>query len=412
MLKKLKIFTEFELFIARKYIKATSRGRLSFLTAFSILSIFLGVAALILVIGLMSGFQDEIQRRLLYLQPHIDIRKYPSETIIDYQDIISRIRQISEVSSVSPYIEVKCIVRKGGTWDAVILRGVTPDNREVQALSGHILSGEMDISDSGIVLSSFTAQELGMKVGDNIQLFTIVQTGAPPPFDYSVEKRKFHVTGIFSQNVSVNAAVIAYTNLKQAQEFTQANGVTGIEVWLKDPYKAPQIARKIEEEGIISFPVFAVDWTNMFKTFFSALKLEKLAMFLVMTLMVIIASFSIIATLSILILQKTREIGVLRSLGVTSNGITRIFMLVGTMIGGIGALLGGVVSIAIGMAIEKYHIIRLPAEVYMIDYLPFKLSFGNSLIIIIVTFLIVVLSTLYPSLRAARLTPVEAIRYE
>ncbi len=413
MLSRLKVFTRFEFFVARKYIKATSRGRLSFLTTFSIIAIFLGVSTLILVVGFMSGFQDEVRNRLLYLQPHVDIRKYPNGTIYDYHEIISKIARKKGVKSISPYIEAKCIIRKGENWDAVMLKGVPPESHELNILSRHMIKGRIDLTGKNLLISSYLSQVLGVSEGDTVQLYTIVETGAPPPFDFSVEKARFVVSGIFSENVSFNASMLAYINIAEAQKFLQTgDGVTGLQIWLQNPYRAPQFVREIEAKGIITFPIFALDWTNMFKTFFSALKLEKLAMFLVMTLMVIIASFSIIATLSILILQKTREIGILRSLGVTSRGIMRIFMLVGTMIGATGAILGGVVSVAIGMLIEKYHIVHLPPDIYMIDYLPFKLSWGSSILIVVVTFLIVVMSTLYPSIRASRLTPVEAIRHE
>ncbi len=413
MLKKIKIFTGFEFFIARKYLKATSRGRLSFLTAFSILAIFLGVGALILVVGLMSGFQDEVRQRLLSMKPHVQIQKYPSEPIYDYREIIQKLEGYPELLSASPFIEAKCIIMRDNNWDAVLLRGVEPKSVELNILSRFMLGGKPDVSDNHLLLSSYMAQSLGVTPGDSLQLYTIVETGAPPPFDFSVEKKWFKVSGIFSTDAGFDVGVRAYTNLRTVQEFLQlGDGVTGIEVWIKKPGRAKRFAKRLEKDGVIQFPVFALDWTSMFKTFFSALKLEKLAMFLVMTLMVIIASFSIIATLSILVLQKTREIGVLRSLGVTSSGILRIFMLVGTMIGGIGALLGGSVAMIIGFLIERYHIIHLSPEVYMIDYLPFKLSLGNSILIVVVTFLIVVLSTLYPAVRASRLTPVEAIRYE
>ncbi len=413
MLKKFRIFTGFEFFIARKYLKATSRGRLSFLTAFSVLAIFLGVAALILVIGLMSGFQDEVRQRLLSLKPHVEIQKYPSGPFYDYEKIIRKVESYRDVTSASPYLEAKCIIHKEGNWDALLLRGVQPNNPELRLLSKFIIDGDSSVSGNSILISSYIAQVFGITPGDSVQIYTIVETGAPPPLDFSVEKRWFHVVGVFSTDAGFDVAMRAYADLRTVQDFLQVgDGVSGIEIWLKDPNRAHKFVRKLEDDGVVEFPIYAMDWMSMFKTFFSALNLEKLAMFLVMTLMVIIASFSIIATLSILVLQKTHEIGVLRSLGVTSDGILRIFMLVGTMIGALGAVIGGVTAMFIGFLIQRYHIIHLPPEVYMIDYLPFKLSAGSSIIIMVVTFLIVVLSTLYPAIRASKLPPVEAIRYE
>ncbi len=404
------MFQRLEFLIAKRFLRSASSGVLSFLAGFSILGVFLGVATLIFVIGLMRGYQEELKRRMLMMRPHVQIIQMDYTPIAGYQEILNALKDYDEVVTSTPFVMVKCLIRHGDYWDGVILAGIDPkESIEARELQNKITMGRFDLGENKVLINYYTAVRLRVVPGDTVVFYTVVKTNAPPPFDFTPVSKKAIVAGVFNADFMV--APYAYTNISDAQKLAGiGDKVHGISIIIKDPYKAREMAQKLAES--YQFPFIVTNWIDDFRSLFSALKLERLAMYIVLSLMVVIASFGIISTLTIMITEKTREIGVLRSLGVTSQGIMRIFMLVGIFIGAIGAVLGGIFSVTAGFLIDKYHIIKLPPEVYMVESLPFKLNIGDAALVVSTTFIIVVLSTIYPSIKAAKLLPVEAIKYE
>ncbi len=399
-----------ELFIALRYLKLTGRGVLSYLSFFSILGVFLGVAALVIVIGVMSGMHQELKKRILGINPHVVITDYYGNPITDPDTIIKVLKGQKEVRSFAPYILVKCVLKNGDKADGIILKGLNFENDpRLDELKKSIASGEFRLDSMRVVLGLILASDLNAFPGDTVTILSF--SGKSASLTGGIRARNFTVSGVVDFGIYDFNSSVALTDLESAREVAGfKEGISGIEVELKNPYRATEFARKISEQLPIEYRV--VTWIEMNRSLFSALKLEKLAMFVILILIIVVASFSIVAMLMLLVVEKTRDIGVLRALGITSRGIMRIFMLVGGIVGLFGAVGGGLFGVFVNLIIGKYKLISLPPDVYFIDHLPVQVKLSDVTAIIIVTFLIIFLATLYPAKKASQLSPLEAIRNE
>lgn len=399
-----------EFFIARRYLKATTRGFISFLSGFAFTGVFIGVAALIITLGIMTGFHMELKKRILSLSPHVIVSRFFEEPFYP-ERIIEHLKGERDVIESSPFVITKCIVKKGIYTDGVVVKGLEQSGGiNGDELRGMMVMGKLDLSPGHAVLGTSLAGELRVVPGDTIEIYSAFNV-RETPFGLIMEKRKFEVSGVFDAGLYDYNTSFIFVPLRDLSSLLGLNGkVTGVEVKIKDPYRAREVAERIEDE--LGYPFRVTSWIELNRSLFSALKLEKFAMFLVLILIVVVASFSIIATLSLLVLEKTREIGILRSLGLTKMGVMRVFLMIGVIIGMMGTAFGVVFGLIVSEIIEKFKIINLPQDVYFISYLPVVVTLRDVLLIVGAVLLIVFLASIYPAYRASRLLPREALRYE
>ncbi len=400
-----------ELFLARRFLIHSRKGTLPILVLFSILGVLLGTGTMLVVNGVMSGFHHELKARILGMTPHVIVRKFFDAPISDWSPLVREIQKMPEVKAAGPYLLTKVMVRTREYVDGAVVRGV-PEDGGVKGpdLQKAVVMGEFDLRPGHVLLGSALASQLRVTPGDTIELLSpasAVQT----PLGTLLEPKQVIVSGIFDAGLYDYNATLILGNLRDVQDLIDwQSSILGIEVDLQDPYRAKAFAQNLEQK--LGYPFQVLSWTDLNRSLFAALSLEKLAMFLVLILMVVIASFSIIATLTIMVTQKTREIGILRSLGFSRTQILRIFLWVGIVIGVFGIFLGLLVGYGVAAFIQYSGLVRLPPEVYFIDYLPVLIRARDVVLIVVSALIVVVVASLLPARRAANLHPVEAIRYE
>lgn len=400
-----------ESFIAKRYLKARREGFLSVISIIAILGVVVGVGAIIVVLSVMNGFHTELQHRILGVTPHIIVTRYYNKPIKDYRPLVSKLNQFKEIEGAAPFIYAKTFIKSEKGADGILVRGVVPEmEQRITDISKSMVAGKFSFENDGIVLGIELAHNLGVWVGDKVVVAS--PTGfTPTPFGNIPKFKKYTVRGIFDSGMFDFNASLAYFSLSELQSLLgMGSSVTGVEVHTKDIYKAPKLAKRITKT--LGYPFRALDWITLNKNLFAALKLEKVVTFIVLTLIVIVAAFNIIATLIMLVVKKTREIGILKAMGTTSNEINKIFISVGLFIGIIGTSIGAGLGFLISWLLNKYQFIKLPGDVYFIRNLPVRMELSDFIIICAAAILISFIATIYPARKAAQLPPVEAIRYE
>ncbi len=409
----------YEFFIARRYLKARRKtGFINLITYISILGVTIGVAALIIVLSVMNGFESEVRSRIIGFDTHIRLRAYHNSGIDNYDEIVNTIRGIPHIIGLSPYILDKGVIRSGDQSTGIMVRGA--DQRtvnDVSDLGKNIVYGELELGPvprengrdlPGIVLGRYLADQLLVDVGDNVVIISVSDVRsmfqAPPV-------KQFRVTGFFETGFYEYDNVYAYISIPTAQElFQMGEKVSGIEIRLDDLYRADAVVKEIDKR--LGYPYYALTWFEMRKNLFSWMQLEKWAMFIILCLIILVAAFNIISTLIMVVMEKTKEIGILKSMGSTSRSITRIFLYEGIVVGVIGTLLGFGIGYTLCWIQQKYHFFKLPGDVYFINTIPIKMEAIDFVLISIAAVLICLVAAIYPARKAARLAPVEAIRYE
>jgi lipoprotein-releasing system permease protein len=329
---------------------------------------------------------------------------------------MDRISVFDGVEATTPYVYGQAMLSTNGRVRGVIVRGIDIRTAgRVISLPRYIVQGSMDGLTAeadglgGIIVGKELAVLNSLRMGDVVQL--ISPQGKRTPIGAVPQVRNFRIVGIFQSGMYEFDSNLVYMELSQAQKFFEmGQGVTGIEVYLRDIYYAPKLGTRIEASLGTTF--WTRTWKDMYRNLFSALKLEKIAMFIILTFIILVASFNIIISLIMLVMEKSRDIAVLKALGATSDRIMRIFIVQGMLVGVVGTFLGAVGGIVGSTILAKYPIIELPTEIYTISTLPVSIEVSDVVIICVVALTICFLATLYPSLRAARLEPVEALRYE
>ncbi|MDQ1239643.1 MAG: lipoprotein-releasing system permease protein [Thermodesulfobacteriota bacterium] len=407
----------FEISIGLRYLKAKRKQAfISVISGFGVLGVMLGVMTLIIVLGVMNGFERDLKDKILGTVSHLVVLNHSSRTLTGWPELMSRIRAFDGIKAVTPYIYGQAMLSSRGRVRGVIVRGIDGDSAGgVISLPNYLQSGSIDqlatTSDGmhGIIVGKELAMANSLRDGDLVQL--ISPQGKRTPIGAVPKVQNFRVTGIFKSGMYEFDANLVYMDLKEAQKFFEmGDGVTGIEVALNDIYAAPKIGNRIEVS--LGHSYWTRTWKDMYRNLFSALKLEKIAMFIILTFIVLVAAFNIIISLIMLVMEKSRDIAILKALGATSDRIMRIFIVQGMVVGVVGTLLGAVGGIAGSALLANYPVIELPEEIYTISRLPVAIHVGDVLIICGVALTICFLATLYPSLRAARMAPVEALRYE
>ncbi len=411
--------TSFELFIARRYLKSRSKtGFVNLITYISVIGVSIGVAALIIVMSVMNGFESEVKSRIIGFDTHIRLRTYHDQGIHMVDDVMNEIKDIPHITGMSPYILDRGMIRHGDNSDGVIVRGA--DQKTVGLVSDitkNVIYGDFILEPTeteagtklpGIVIGRYLADRLMLDLGAHVIL--ISPTGVHSMFQMPPVK-EFIVTGFFETGMYEYDDIYAYISIEAAQElFKHGENVSGIEIKLDDYNKADQVIEVIDQK--LGFPYLAMSWFDMRKNLFSWMKIEKLGMSVALSLIVLVAAFNIVSTLIMVVLEKTKEIGILKSMGATSKNVMRIFLYEGIVVGVIGTLTGFVLGFGLCWAQVKYDLLSLPGDVYFINSLPVKMEAMDFVLVGIVSILICLLAAIYPAKKASELIPVEAIRYE
>jgi lipoprotein-releasing system permease protein len=415
----------YELFIGLRYLKAKRKQTfISIITLFSIIGIMLGVMALIVVLAVMDGFGHEIREKILGTNAHIILSKYGSG-IKDYRRVIKQVEGVPGVLAAAPFASAQVMVSSKGGVAGAFVRGIDPPlESKVSNLQQSIREGTIDSLNRdagaripGIIIGKELAANLGAFLNDSVTV--ISPLGDMTPLGMMPRVKLFKVTGIFEFGMFDYDSTFAYISLPSAQEFLRIGDVaTSIEVTVKDIYQAGAVAERIEEE--VGPGYYAKDWMTMFKKLFSALKLEKLMMFILLSLIVGVAAFNIISTLIMVVMEKHRDIAILKSMGAKRSSIMKVFVFEGFIVGVVGTFLGALCGLLIarnlgGITAFLERLLgfkAMPGDVYWISQLPSRVDPLDIAIVIGVAMGISLLATIYPAWKAASLDPTEALRYE
>jgi lipoprotein-releasing system permease protein len=409
--------------IARRYLRSRRGSRTASLnTVISTGGVAVGVTALIVVLGVMNGLRNDLRERILVANPHLRILTYGAGLRLDdWRRVLGIIRKEPGVVAAAPEIISQAGITAGQDYgEGVNLVGFDPDTgtRSVTSLPQSITKGDLSFRstkpgvDGGILLGSKLASRLSVFPGDIVTLVPVTEAKVNPALGVAVPRFwKFEVTGLFTTGMFQYDNQFVVLSRETAQRFTGlGNAVSGIAVRLADPERAPEIGEALEKR--LGYPYRALDWQTQNASLFSALQLEKLAMGLIIFFIMVVAAFNIVGTLTMVVTDKTREIGILGAMGLTSPAVARIFLIQGAVIGLVGTALGVLVGLAVAYIVDESGWIRINPAVYFIDHLPVHVEAPDVLVVVVASVAIAVLATVYPSRSAAALTPVEAIRHE
>ncbi len=403
----------YHFFIAYRYLKSRKRHKsVSFNTIISICGVTLGVMALTIVLSVMSGFHEDLKKKILGSNAHIIALSYDAK-IPSYKQLTEKISNLPHVESASPFVLGQAMITHGKRAQGVFLRGIIPElEKNTTEINRHIKQGDFEAisqTERGLLIGKELANNLGVILNDEVNIiFPFDEIG---PLGMIPKTRIFRILGIFEIGMYEYDSSLAITSVESAQSFFDlGDNISGIEIKIDDIYKADTIKEEIQKS--LGFPYYTRDWMEMNKNLFSALKLEKFVMFIILTLIVLVAAFNIIGTLVMNVIEKEGEIAILKTMGATSKGIMSIFMLQGFFIGLIGTILGIAGGFVTCYLMDTYKLIKLPGDVYYLSHLPAQMNLIDFIVISVSAITISFLSTIYPSYQAAKLNPIEPLRFE
>lgn len=410
--------------------RTTGNGFISFIALVSMAGIALGVAALIVVLSVMNGFQREVRDRMLSVLPHVQIMS-ATGAMPDWQHVIMAAKRNPDVLGAAPYVGAQALLTHGDSVSGVALTGIDPAlQSQVSDVAQQMKAGSLSSlvpGDFGIVLGTALADSLGVMPGDRVTL--VAPEGTITPAGMMPRLKQFTVVGVFSSGEYQYDNLLGYINIRDAQALLRLNAPSGVQLRIRDMQRAPEITQALAQPGALPrdadangkpLPYMLSDWTQQNKTWFSAVKLEKRMMFIILALIIAVAAFNLVSSLVMTVTNKQADIAILRTLGAQPLSIMKIFLVQGMTIGFIGTAIGVGLGCLVAWSIpwtvpfleRLFHVQFLPASVYFITELPSELVAADVARIGIMAFILSALATLYPSWRASNVRPAEALRYE
>lgn len=414
----------YELLIGLRYLRAKRKQAfISLITGFATVGLVIGVMTLNIVLAVFTGFEEDLRDRILGFNPHVIVLSF-SGTLADPGDVSARLRQLPGIVATAPVVYGQVMLSAPGGVTGAFVRGLAPESAAVLDVPRFLTAGRLDElqrpqrqpTASGaaaelpaIIVGAELARRLGVGVGDAVDVISPVAT--PTAVGMVPRIGRFVVVGLFDSGMAEHDSSLVYMDLASAQHFFgMGSAVTGIEVRLADLYAARGEAKTIARH--LGFPFVVRDWMDLNRNLFGALRVGKTVYFIVILLIVMVAAFNIVSTLILVVMEKRKDIAILRSMGATRAGVGRIFVSKGLVIGAVGTVLGNLFALGACYLIRQYRFIELPRDVYGMDRLQVKLYPEYFVVVTVVALLVCLLSTLYPAWRASRLSPVDIIRYE
>ncbi|RLB10564.1 MAG: lipoprotein-releasing ABC transporter permease subunit [Deltaproteobacteria bacterium] len=406
----------FELLLAIRYLKAKRENSfISIITLISIIGVMAGVMALIIVLSVMNGFRSDLLSKILGVNSHIMVLSLEGG-FNNYREIEPKLKTIKEVVAFTPFVYSQVMIKGSNSSSGAILTGIEPETAtKVIDINRMIKKGSLKhikeriAGMPGIVLGSELSKRLAAFLGDTVTL--ISPEGRLTPVGRVPNTKRCRVVGIFESGMYEYDSSMAYILLKEAQDFLDmGDRITGIEVRIKDPHRSDIVAKRIH--SLVGYPFIVKDWKEMNKSLFSALKLEKMTMFVILTMIVLVGALNIISTLILMVTEKRRDIAILRAMGASAKNIMRIFVIQGLLVGIIGTIMGLMSGLGICYLLKRYKFISLPADVYYISKLPVRVQLWDIIIVCVAAVIISFIATIYPARHASKLNPVDILRYE
>jgi lipoprotein-releasing system permease protein len=410
--------TPFEIFVSLRYLRSKKRyGTVSLNTFISVAGVVIGVATSIITLSVMTGFQGYFRDKILSTISHIVVMEFSSKGVHDEKQLQQKVESIPHVVSATPFIISQVMLTANERVQGVVVRGIDPETEgTVTGLQKNMREGALtDLTRRGsstlpgIIIGEDLARKFGVSLGATITMVNPI--GEESALGVIPKMRKFALVGIFDAGMYDYNTGFVYVSIPEAQKFFDMPGeVSGLQVRVDDIYNAPRIADEIQAR--LGYPYYTRNWVEMNRNFFSALKLEKIGMSLILVVIIVVASFNIIGTLTMIVMEKSREIAILKSMGATERSVMQIFMFSGLVIGFVGTAIGALIGYGAVSVISRSGVISLPKDVYQVSHLPLSIT-GYDIVFICLTALgISFLATLYPARQAARQDPVEVLRYE
>ena len=413
-------FSPFEWMLSLRYLRARRKeGFISVIAGFSFLGIMLGVATLIIVMAVMNGFRKELLDKILGLNGHLLIQPL-DKPLTDWEEVASRVAGVQGIRLAAPIVEGQALASSPFNASGVLIRGIRlMDLEKLPSVANNIKQGSLKGFDEeqGVAIGRRLADQLSLRSGDNITL--VAPRGAVTPMGTTPRIKAYKIAAVFEIGMSEYDNAMVFMPLKEAQAYFNRSGdVTAIEVYTDNPDRVDRY-RKIVQDAA-QRPIFMIDWRQRNATFFNALQVERNVMFLILTLIVLVAALNIVSGLIMLVKDKGQDIAILRTMGATQGAIMRVFLITGASIGVVGTIVGFMLGVVVCLNIESIRQFLswltntelFSPELYFLSRLPADMDSGETTAVVIMALVLSLLATLYPSWRAARLDPVEALRYE
>ena len=407
----------FELYVALRYLLARRRQAfISLISVISTIGVAVGVMALLIALALMTGLQQELRDRIVGSTAHVYVWKLGEAGLVEYDGEIDRLREIPRVIGVAPVILGQALVTSGTGEAFITIKGIDPAlEADVTEVGAAIRSGSLDALEpqaagapEGLVIGDGLAAELGAFVGDEVTLMT--PQGRLSPMGVMPRTRRFRVVGIFDMGLHEFDTAYAYVRLDVAARLLDRSGADFLELKVDDVYAAPDVASWIMREMGTNY--LTQDWSDLNRSLFSALWLEKMAISITVGLIVAVAALNIVASLVLLVMDKSRDIAILKTMGTSARSIMVIFMLQGLIIGLVGTAIGAIGGVAATQILDRYQLVQLPSDVYQVTYVPFTLEPLDLALVLASAVVVCFVATIYPSRQASSLDPAQALRYQ